>query len=131
MKHKTITLTETDYQRLNSLLSHHSNLEDLENEIERAHIMSGSEIPSDLVTMNTTFKYLNVTDNKMGEMTIVYPQNANSEDKKISVTAPLGSALLGLRVGEEIDWKFPDGITRKLKVLEVVYQPEMQGDLRH
>lgn len=131
MKHKTITLTETDYQRLNSLLSHHSNLEDLENEIERAHIMSGSEIPSDLVTMNTTFKYLNVTDNKMSEMTIVYPQNANSEDKKISVTAPLGSALLGLRVGEEIDWKFPDGITRKLKVLEVVYQPEMQGDLRH
>lgn len=131
MKHKTITLTETDYQRLNSLLSQHSNLEDLENEIERAHIMSGSEIPSDLVTMNTTFRYLNVTDNKMGEMTIVYPQNANSEEKKISVTAPLGSALLGLRVGEEIDWKFPDGIIRKLKVLEVVHQPEMQGDLRH
>lgn len=131
MKHKTITLTETDYQRLNSLLSHYSNLEDLENEIERAQIMSGSEIPSDLVTMNTTFRYLNVTDNKTGEMTIVYPQNANSEEKKISVTAPLGSALLGLRVGEEIDWKFPDGITRKLKVLEVVYQPEMQGDLRH
>ncbi|MCM2348500.1 MAG: nucleoside diphosphate kinase regulator [Bacteriovoracaceae bacterium] len=131
MKHKTIILTETDYQRLNSLLSQHSNLEDLENEIERAHIMSGSEIPSDLVTMDTTFKYLNVTDNKMGEMTIVYPQNANSGEKKISVTAPLGSALLGLRVGEEIDWKFPDGITRKLKVLEVVHQPEMQGDLRH
>lgn len=131
MNHKTITLTETDYQRLNALLAQHSNLEDLENEIERAKVLSGDNIPNDLVTMNATFKYLNVTDNKEGEMTIVYPQYANSLEKKVSVTAPLGSALIGLRVGEEIEWTFPDRVKRRFRVLEIIHGPTEQKGLTH
>lgn len=130
MKQRTILLTETDYQRLNSLVSGNRNLEELENEIEAAQIMSPHELPSDLVTMNSTLRYLNVTDNKLGEMTLVYPQHADSKDKKISVTAPLGSALLGLRVGEEIEWTFPDGQTRELRVMEIISRPEEYGELR-
>ncbi len=130
MKQRTILLTETDYQRLNSLVSGNRNLEELENEIEAAQIMASHELPSDLVTMNSTFRYLNVTDNKLGEMTLVYPQHADSKEKKISVTAPLGSALLGLRVGEEIEWTFPDGQTRELRVMEIISRPEEYGEMR-
>lgn len=129
MKQRTILLTETDYQRLNSLISGNRHLEELENEIEGAQIMSAREIPADLVTMNSTFRYLNVTDNKSGEMTLVYPQHADSKEKKISVTAPLGSALLGLRVGEEIEWTFPDGQTRELRVMEILSRPEEYGEM--
>lgn len=118
MSNKSITLTETDYKRLNALIAQMDNLEELENEVERARVIS-MDIPDDLVKMNSHFEYLNVTDNKVCEMTIVYPQEANSELRKISVTAPLGSALLGLRVGEEIDWTFPDGMVRRLRVLKV------------
>ena len=130
MKQRTILLTETDYQRLNSLVSGNRHLEELENEIEAAQIMASHELPSDLVTMNSTFRYLNVTDNKIGEMTLVYPQHADSKEKKISVTAPLGSALLGLRVGEEIEWTFPDGQTRELRVMEIISRPEEYGEMR-
>lgn len=118
MSNNSITLTETDYKRLNALITQMDNLEDLENEIERAKVIS-SDIPEDLVKMNSHFEYLNVTDNKVCEMTIVYPQDANSKLRKISVTAPLGSALLGLRVEEEIDWTFPDGLKKKLRVLKI------------
>ncbi len=130
MKQRAILLTETDYQRLNSLVSGKRHLEELENEIEGAQIVAPNEIPSDLVTMNTTFRYLNVTDNKTGEMTLVYPQHADSKEKKISVTAPLGSALLGLRVGEEIEWTFPDGQTRELRVMEIISRPEEFSEMR-
>lgn len=130
MKQRAILLTETDYQRLNSLVSGKRHLEELENEIEGAQIVAPNEIPSDLVTMNTTFRYLNVTDNKTGEMTLVYPHHADSKEKKISVTAPLGSALLGLRVGEEIEWTFPDGQTRELRVMEIISRPEEFSEMR-
>lgn len=136
MKEPMVTLTEMDYYRLNALMDNQSyffekekSLEDLENEIERARLIDFPEIPTDLITMNSRFRYLNVTDDKVCEMTIVYPHQADSDKKWISVTAPLGAALIGLRVGDEIDWAFPDGKTRTLKLLDILYQPEANGDL--
>lgn len=78
--------------------------------------------------MNSQVRYLNVQDDKESVVTLVYPKDANSSEGKISILAPLGSALIGLKVGQEINWMFPDGKTRTLKILEVVYQPEAQGD---
>lgn len=129
-----ITLTEMDYLRLHSILENHDGLyddelDDLEFEVERARVIDFPEIPTDLVTMNSTFRYLNMTDNKVKEITLVYPQHADSARGRISVTAPLGMALLGLREGEEIDWTLPDGKEKRLKVLEILYQPESNGDL--
>lgn len=127
----TITLTQSDYMRLRSLIDAMGDaseeVEGLEEELERASIIDTSEIPSDLVTMNSRFRYLNVTDGREDEMTIVYPHQANAEKKCISVTAALGSAMLGLRVSDEIDWTFPDGRERRLRVLEVISQPEKDG----
>ncbi|MFP5384692.1 MAG: nucleoside diphosphate kinase regulator [Bacteriovoracia bacterium] len=131
----TITLTEMDYFRINTLIEMKdihapfvSDLEDLENEVDRGRVIDFPEVPIDLITMYTRFRYLNVTENKLGEMTIVYPQHANLDENKISVTAPLGTALLGLREGDEIDWTFPSGQAKTLRVLEVLYQPEANGD---
>lgn len=128
MKEPMITLTELDYYRLSSLLEKEPAIDDLENEIERARVVDFPEVPTDLVTMNTRFTYLNVTDDKICEMTIVYPPQANVEKRWISITAPLGAALIGLREGDEIDWTFPDGKTRTLRILSVIYQPEANSD---
>lgn len=130
MMPENITLTELDYFRINSLLEQNEpELELLENEIEKARIVDFPEIPSNLITMYTKFRYLNVTENKVGEMTIVYPLHANSAENKVSVTAPLGTALIGLSEDDEIDWTFPNGQTKRLKVLDIIYQPESNGDL--
>jgi len=102
--------------------------EDLEIELDRAAVLSDTEVPKDLITMNSNVRYLNVQDNKESTITLVYPQDANSSEGKISILAPLGSALIGLKVGQEINWMFPDGKTRTLKILEVIYQPEASGD---
>lgn len=121
-----ILITEKDLTRIQHILKFQksSDFESLEFELERATIIKDEEVPADLVTMNTKLKFLNVQDNKEMIITIVYPSDSNFSEGKISVLAPLGSALIGLRVGQEIDWTFPDGKNKILKILEIIYQPE-------
>ncbi|MFG1494665.1 nucleoside diphosphate kinase regulator [Halobacteriovorax sp. ZH4_bin.1] len=129
-----IFITEKDYMRLNNLLNsdyedENNCLENLENEIERANIISDSEVPPDLVTMNSKIEYLDLTTKRSSTITISYPDNANYLEKNISILAPLGCALIGLREGQEILWDFPSGATKKLKIIKVIYQPEASGDV--
>ncbi len=130
MSDSKIYVTEKDFMRLKNMLDAHDGdeFEDLEIELDRAAVLSDTEVPKDLITMNSNVRYLNVQDNKESTITLVYPQDANSSEGKISILAPLGSALIGLKVGQEINWMFPDGKTRTLKILEVIYQPEASGD---
>lgn len=125
-----IYVTEKDFMRLKNLLDSYDGdeFEDLEIELDRASVLLDGDIPKDLITMNSQVKYLNVQDNKESLVTLVYPKDANSNEGKISILAPLGSALIGLKVGQEINWMFPDGKTRTLRILEVVYQPESSGN---
>lgn len=129
MNNDVILITEKDLLRLRNVLSFQNSeeFENLEIELERAKIITDFDVPPDLVTMNTRFKFMNIQDNKEMVITIVYPHEANFVDGKISVLASLGSALIGLRVGQEINWMFPDGKTRTLRILEVLYQPEANG----
>jgi regulator of nucleoside diphosphate kinase len=126
----TITLTEKDYLRIKNVLSHYQTetSEDLEIEIERATIIDESKVPADLVTMNSQVRVLNVQDDKDMILTLVYPKDASSGENRVSILAPMGVALIGLKVGQEINWMFPDGKTKTLRVLEVIYQPEKNGD---
>lgn len=130
MQDSKIHVTEKDFMRLKNLVVAlgESDYEDLEVELERASVLTDAEVPKDLITMNSTLRYLNVQDEKEVVMTLVYPKDANSSQGKISILAPLGSALIGLKVGQEINWMFPDGKTRTLRILEVIYQPEANGD---
>lgn len=130
MNEDVILITEKDLLRIKHVLSFQKSeeFENLELELERAKVISDAAVPADLVTMNSKVKFLNVQDNKEMTITIVYPSDANFAEGKISVLAPLGAALIGLRVDQEIRWMFPDGKTKTLKILDVLYQPEASGD---
>ena len=96
----------------------------LESELERADIVDAREVPPDVVTMNSRVVFEDTTTGARSEITIVFPQDANLERGRISVLAPVGTALLGLAEGDSIVWPFPDGSSRCLRVVQVTFQPE-------
>lgn len=126
MNEDVILITEKDLLRIKHILSFQKSedFENLELELDRAKIISDDVVPPDLVTMNSKVKFLNIQDSKEMIITLVYPSDANFAEGKISVLASLGSALIGLRTGQEINWMFPNGKTKTLKILDILYQPE-------
>jgi regulator of nucleoside diphosphate kinase len=90
----------------------------LELELERARALPLSEVPDDVIVMNSELEYEDVATNQRRRLQLVYPQDADSNAGRVSVMAPLGCALLGLRSGQEIDWRMPGGL-RRLRVLAV------------
>lgn len=130
MEDNIILVTEKDLMRISHVLSF-QNSEDfewLEQELDKAKIINEENVPADLVTMNSKFSFLNLQENKEVTITLVYPGDANFSEGKISVLAPLGAALLGLRIGQSIEWTFPNGKTKTLKITKMLYQPEANGD---
>jgi regulator of nucleoside diphosphate kinase len=130
---ESIFVTARDLERLTDLLSAHggrdtSAVDRLEEQLGRATVLPSDQIPSDIVTMRSTV----VVEDQSGarrEMQLVYPKEANPSHGQVSVLAPIGSALLGLRVGQSIDWPLPGGRKTKLKIIKVLYQPEAAGHL--
>lgn len=120
MNEDAILITERDFLRIRHILSFQNSslYENLELELDRAKIIEESEVPRSLVTMNKKFKFEVMQEEKTMVITIVYPEDANFSEGKISVLAPLGSALIGLQVSQEINWMFPDGKVKRLKILE-------------
>lgn len=125
-----IIITQKDYLRLTSLVEANEgeNVENLEAEIERATVVSDDQLPGDIVTMNSTVEYIDIKNETVSVMTLVYPKDSMPEKNKVSILAPLASALIGLKVGQEIDWPFPSGEMKRLRVHTVVYQPEAEGN---
>ena len=95
----------------------------LEQELDRAQIVSPSQVPEDVVTMNSRVRVKDVETGEDKTYTLVFPRDADFAQGKISVLAPIGTAILGYRVGDVIEWRVPGG-RRKLRVEEVMYQPE-------
>ena len=118
MTHALI-VTEADRALLN-LLGHHSALR---RALARATVVPAAEVPADVVTMNSRVTYADETTGLRATVKLVYPQGAAGRDH-VSVTSSLGTALLGLREGQEIDWHFPLGGRRRLRVEAVLAQPE-------
>jgi regulator of nucleoside diphosphate kinase len=134
MLHPTIIVTETDAQRLSGLLDDlppqsRRELDALEHELERAQMVSSQEVPADVVTMNSRVRFEELHSGACTEARLVYPSQS-TEQEAISILAPVGSALLGLSVGQAIDWRMPSGRLRRFRVVELLYQPEAAGDLR-
>lgn len=100
----------------------------LRDEISRAEVVPQTEIPPDVVTMNSRVKVCDAATGQTRELTLAYPKDANPDTGRVSVFAPIGSALLGLRVGQTIEWPLPGGRTKRLTVTEICYQPESAGD---
>lgn len=128
-----IVISELDLKRIERILStlSHTELErvtTLEDELERANIVEPSAIPHNVVTMNSTVKFSVSASQQTFCLTLVYPQDMTDDGKTISILAPAGSAMLGLVEGDEIEWPTPDGKGMKVKVEEVLYQPERAGE---
>ena len=130
-----ITISSLDAARLEKMLDSLGskqipNKDDLQAELDRANIVEPEEVPHDVVTMNSTVIFRMESSSAEFSLTLVYPNNIDDGAGKISVLAPVGSALLGLREGDEISWPKPGGGLLKVRILKVVYQPERSGDFQ-
>ncbi|NLO39607.1 MAG: nucleoside diphosphate kinase regulator [Ruminiclostridium sp.] len=125
-------MTEVDKERLQTLLKDmffddgitEKAISDLENEIKRATVVTPEELPRDIVTMNSrVLLCLNGDDT---EVSLVYPDDADWSEQKLSVFSPIGMAILGYREGDTVQWEVPSGVT-KIQILKILYQPEAAG----
>jgi len=127
---RNIYVTDSDLERLERLVSglkSSPNIERFKSELERAIVVPSEEIPSDVVTMNSRVIFKDLDSEEETEITLVYPSDADVNLGKISILTPVGAALLGLSVGDQINWPLPTGRIRTYKILSVLYQPEAAG----
>lgn len=135
MKEREIHITNFDYQRLKELLKvakefkyqDRNDLKKIENELARAMIVDSRDMPPNVVTMNCKVELLDLDKNKKMTYTLVFPSEADINQGKISILAPIGTAILGYRVGDTVIWQVPAG-QRRIKIQRILYQPEASGD---
>ena len=131
MKLENIVITEDDCRRLEWLIASArgiyprdaDRLDGLEQKLERAIIVQSDEVPPVVITMRSRVRIKDLESGREAAYRIVFPSEANVAENRISVLAPMGTALLGLRVGATVEWLAPAGM-RRFRVLDVEYQPE-------
>jgi regulator of nucleoside diphosphate kinase len=131
MPERDIFVTEDDARKLRTLLvgvreqsvRDREHLQQLDDELDRARVVPASEIPADVVTMNSELALRDLDTGEEMVFRVVFPSEANADQHRISVLAPLGTAVLGYRAGDAIEWVVP-GRTRRVRIESVLYQPE-------
>ncbi|MDP2885812.1 MAG: nucleoside diphosphate kinase regulator [Ignavibacteria bacterium] len=131
---REIVITDTDLKRLRGLLGSANgwnardkeHLEGLKVELNRATVVPSDSIPPDVVTMNSEVLLTNVDTKESMVWWLVFPQNADIDQRKVSILAPIGTAIIGCRVGDVVELEVPSGKTR-LKIDAVTFQPEAAG----
>jgi regulator of nucleoside diphosphate kinase len=132
---RKIFITEFDKTRLTDLMDgvheyrvgNREDLSELAAELDRARLVEPKKVPADVVTMNSKVVLVDMTTSERDTYTLAFPNEADADTGAISILAPIGTAILGYRVGDVVEWKVPGG-TRKLKIERLVYQPEAAGD---
>lgn len=132
MQTKPIYVTERDYERIEALLDEVDtgaapDLDALRQELQRAKIVDSDSVADDVVTMHSTVSFENTETGKRFDLALVYPGEMDDSPARVSILAPVGSALLGLSVGQSIDWPMSGGKTITLRVLAVNNQPESRA----
>ena len=135
MKNRSVYITEQDMKRLRELIEAEkglnvakgSDLQVLEAELDRARLLAPSAVPEDVVTMNSKVELIDLDTGTAMTYTLVFPDKADIDENKISVLAPIGTAILGYRTGDVFEWQVPEG-SRRLKIKKILYQPESAGD---
>ena len=123
-----IYVTEADFDALERVLDSPAvrklpGVEALWQELHRAQVVPADRIPAHVITMNSTVRFEDESAGTAHQLTLVYPRDVDESGSKVSITAPVGSALIGLSVGQTIEWQVPGGRKIRLKVLEVLHQP--------
>lgn len=136
MKKRTLIISDADRQRLESLIDtarldsrvREDYLAALEAELCRARVMPAVKVPRDVVTMNSVVRLHDLGSGETEEYELVYPVDADVARNRISILAPIGTAILGYRLGDVIEWPVPAGL-RRLRVEGVLHQPERAAAL--
>ncbi len=131
---KQIMMTQQDRTKLRKMigdillteLDGTGHVRALDVELERAAAVDSAEIPPDVITMRSRVR-LAFGDDEDEEYTLVYPEEADMSENRISVLSPVGTAILGYRAGDVVSWDVPDG-SIAIRINSVVYQPEAAGD---
>lgn len=135
-KQTNIYITKVDHERLTKLIeiareregdANRKYLDRLEEELERAEVVQQKDIPADVITMRSTVRLKDLDTSEEMTYQLMFPTEANFDEGKISVLAPIGTAMIGYRRGDVIEWEVPSGV-RRLRVEEVLYQPESKGE---
>ena len=128
-----ITISSLDYERLCAMLAgeagHSPVARALEGELDRADIVEPEQMPANVVTMNSRVRF-HLGNGVMRELTLVFPRDADGSADRISILAPVGCSLLGLSVGQSMDWPLPDGSHTVVTIDGISYQPEAASELR-
>ena len=133
MSRPTLIINELDAERIDRLLEKPAFAslpiaDALNDELDRAQMCTAESMPHDVVTMNSQVRFRDLTSGEERTRTLVYPAQMTDSSTQLSVLAPVGAALLGLRTGDTIHWELPGGASAHLEVLELLYQPEAAGD---
>lgn len=136
LTHEAIVLTRNDYTRLKQLQAELSRqtagmqagLETLEEILDFARVVQPDQVPANIVTMNSRVMFEDVRTGDKGTVTIVYPSDADVSTRRISILSPVGAALIGESQGAEVELPVPHGQTRRIRIVDVLYQPEAEGN---
>lgn len=125
-----IYITQFDLDRLRALLDKKLRLDDydqaLKKELDIANVVDPKEIPADVITMNSRVRLVEDSGDHL-EYSLVFPDDADFEEDKISILSPIGSSLIGYRVGDPVSFPTPKG-SKQVMVEAILYQPEHAGD---
>lgn len=129
-----ITLSRRDAERIEQLLDGLGDKSfpgrvELESEIARANVVEPAQVPPAVITMNSVVRFSVESSDAEFSLRLVYPRDADGLSDRISILAPVGSALLGLSEGDAITWPAPGGGVVNVRIIQVTYQPEHSGDM--
>ena len=128
-----LVVSSLDVERLENLLdslpAQAPGKKELEAELARSEVVAPEAVPPNVVTMNSTVRFRVTSSEESFCLTLVYPKDMDDSGEKISIMAPVGSALLGLAEGDEIEWPKPGGSLQRVHIDAVTYQPERAGVL--
>ena len=135
MNKRLIYITDYDYKRLKKLTlvaneftyKAPAYIKDLNKELESASRVDPREVPPGTVTMNSKIRMRDLDSGEVFDYTLVFPEEANIEEGKISIMSPVGTSLIGYSAGDTVEWPVPGGVSR-IKIEKILYQPESAGD---
>jgi regulator of nucleoside diphosphate kinase len=132
MRKKTpdrIFVTRPDFERLSRLVNNRESfspdrpyLDQLGDELDRAEVVEVYDVAPDVITMNSEVLLKDLQSGEVARYRLVYPGQARAKNN-VSILAPIGTAMLGYRTGDIVEWQVPKGL-RRFQVLEVLFQPE-------
>ena len=132
MKTRKIWMTRSDMERLRALIEIYNGgdtpyVDRLEEELDRAKVVDAKDIPGDAVTMNSVVRIRDLDTGEEKMFTLVFPGRPCESGKAVSILAPVGTAIIGYREGDVIEWEVPAG-KKRIEILEIIYQPERVGN---